>query len=47
MNSAATNFNRKFGAFDKKTGELLWETTLPFAGNATPITYEVGGRRMW
>jgi quinoprotein glucose dehydrogenase len=42
---AATNFDRKFRAFDKKTGKLLWETTLPFAGNATPITYEVGGKQ--
>lgn len=40
---AATNFDRKFRAFDKQTGKLLWETTLPFAGNATPATYEVGG----
>jgi quinoprotein glucose dehydrogenase len=42
---AATNFDRKFRAFDKATGALLWETTLPFAGNATPITYELGGRQ--
>ena len=41
----ATNFDKKFRAFDKSTGELLWETTLPFAGNATPITYEVNGRQ--
>jgi quinoprotein glucose dehydrogenase len=41
----ATNFDRKFRAFDKATGELLWETSLPFAGNATPITYEVDGRQ--
>jgi len=41
----ATNFDRKFRAFDKATGELLWETTLPFAGNATPATYEVDGRQ--
>ncbi|HMI50030.1 MAG TPA: PQQ-binding-like beta-propeller repeat protein [Candidatus Saccharimonadales bacterium] len=41
----ATNFDRKFRAFDKTTGELLWETTLPFAGNATPATYEVDGRQ--
>ncbi len=41
----ATNFDRKFRAFDKATGELLWETTLPFSGNATPITYEVNGRQ--
>ncbi len=41
----ATNFDRKFRAFDKKTGKLLWETLLPQSGNATPITYEVGGRQ--
>ena len=41
----ATNFDRKFHAFDKKTGALLWETTLPFSGNATPVTYEVDGRQ--
>jgi quinoprotein glucose dehydrogenase len=41
----ATNYDKKFRAFDKSTGELLWETALPFAGNATPITYEVNGRQ--
>lgn len=41
----ATNFDKKFRAFDKSTGELLWETTLPFSGNATPITYEVNGKQ--
>ena len=41
----ATNFDRKFHAFDKKTGKLLWETVLPFAGNATPATYEINGRQ--
>lgn len=41
----ATNFDKKFRAFDKATGALLWETRLPFAGNATPITYEVHGRQ--
>ena len=41
----ATNFDRKFRAFDKSTGTLLWETTLPFSGNATPITYQVNGRQ--
>ena len=41
----ATNYDRKFRAFDKATGELLWETTLPFPGNATPATYEVDGRQ--
>lgn len=41
----ATNFDRKFRAFDKSTGQLLWETTLPFSGNATPATYEVNGKQ--
>jgi quinoprotein glucose dehydrogenase len=41
----ATSFDKKFRAFDKKTGALLWETTLPFAGNATPATYAVHGRQ--
>jgi quinoprotein glucose dehydrogenase len=41
----ATNFDRKFHVFDKTTGELLWETLLPAAGNATPATYEVDGRQ--
>ena len=42
---AATNFDHKIRAFDKTTGKLLWEATLPFAGNATPATYEVNGRQ--
>ena len=42
---AATDYDRKFRAFDKQTGKLLWETTLPAAGNATPATYEVDGRQ--
>lgn len=40
----ATNFDRKFRAFDALTGELLWETTLPAAGNATPSIYSINGR---
>lgn len=41
----ATNYDKKFRAFDKKTGALLWEYTMPFAGNATPATYEADGRQ--
>jgi len=41
----ATDFDRKFHAYDKATGKLLWESTLPAGGNATPATYEVGGRQ--
>jgi len=42
---AATNFDHKIRAFDKTTGKLLWQATLPFAGNATPATYEVDSRQ--
>jgi quinoprotein glucose dehydrogenase len=41
----ATNYDKKFRAFDKATGKLLWETTIPFSGNATPATYAVHGRQ--
>ena len=41
----ATNYDKKFRAFDKATGDTLWETILPFAGNATPITYELNGQQ--
>ena len=42
---AATNFDKKLRAFDKLTGELLWETVLPFAGSATPSTYMLNGKQ--
>ena len=42
----ATIYDSKFHAFDKMTGKLLWEATLPVAGNATPATYEVNGRQI-
>jgi quinoprotein glucose dehydrogenase len=41
----ATNYDKKFRAFDKATGKLLWEAVLPAAGNATPATYQVNGRQ--
>jgi quinoprotein glucose dehydrogenase len=41
----ATNHDSKFHVFDKATGELLWETRLPAAGNATPAVYEVKGKQ--
>lgn len=37
--------DERFRAFDKETGQLLWETTLPAGGYATPSSYEVGGRQ--
>jgi quinoprotein glucose dehydrogenase len=41
----ATCYDRKFRAIDKRTGKILWEASLPAAGNATPATYEVNGRQ--
>jgi quinoprotein glucose dehydrogenase len=41
----ASNFDRKLHAFDSRTGRVLWETVLPYAGNATPITYMAGGKQ--
>ena len=41
----ATNFDKKFRAYDKLTGKLLWETVLPAAGNATPSIYQFNGRQ--
>jgi quinoprotein glucose dehydrogenase len=37
--------DEKFHAFDKSTGETLWETTLPAGGYATPCTYMVNGKQ--
>lgn len=33
----------KFRAFDTKTGKVLWQAELPYAGFATPSTYMVNG----
>jgi len=41
---AATR-DKKFRAFNKRTGELLFETALPSAGYATPSVYSVNGRQ--
>jgi quinoprotein glucose dehydrogenase len=41
----ATVFDRKMRAFDSHTGKLLWETTLPYAGVATPATYMIDGKQ--
>ena len=41
----ATVYDNQFRAFDKNSGKLLWQTTLPAAGLATPATYLVGGKQ--
>lgn len=35
----------KFRVFNKRTGDLLWETDLPAAGFATPAVYDVNGKQ--
>jgi quinoprotein glucose dehydrogenase len=32
-------------ALDEKTGKVLWEAELPASANATPMTYESGGKQ--
>ena len=32
-------------AIDLKTGKVVWQDVLPAGGQATPMTYEVGGRQ--
>ena len=34
-----------FRAFDKETGEVLWETMLPAGTNGSPMTYSYGGKQ--
>ena len=41
----ATLYDFKFRAFDSRSGKLLWETKLPYAGRATPATYMVNGKQ--
>nr|WKN35626.1 pyrroloquinoline quinone-dependent dehydrogenase [Tunicatimonas sp. TK19036] len=37
--------DKKLWAFDKQTGELVWETTLPAANNANVCSYSVNGKQ--
>jgi quinoprotein glucose dehydrogenase len=41
---AATR-DEKFRAFDKNTGVILWEYSLPYGGYATPATYQINGKQ--
>ncbi len=41
---AATK-DSKIHAFDKNTGELVWEHDLPAPGYATPATYSINGKQ--
>ena len=37
--------DERFHAFDKDTGELLWEYQMETGGYASPATYEIAGRQ--
>lgn len=37
--------DRTFRAFETRTGRELWQTALPAAGKATPMTYRANGRQ--
>jgi quinoprotein glucose dehydrogenase len=37
--------DKKLRAFEKSSGKLLWETTLPAIANATACTYQVNGKQ--
>jgi quinoprotein glucose dehydrogenase len=41
---AATR-DEKIRAFDKKTGKVVWQASLPAAGYATPACYQINGRQ--
>ncbi|MDB5110326.1 MAG: pyrrolo-quinoline quinone, partial [Mucilaginibacter sp.] len=41
----AGTYDEMIRAFDKRTGQVLWEFRLPAGGFATPITYAVNGKQ--
>ena len=41
----AATMDEKIRAFDKESGEELWEALLPAAGFATPATYMIDGKQ--
>jgi quinoprotein glucose dehydrogenase len=41
----AASLDDRLRAFDTDTGKLLWEVKLPAGGQATPMTYAIGGRQ--
>ena len=41
----AATLDDDFRAFDIDTGKVLWQVKLPAGGQATPMTYSVGGRQ--
>ena len=42
---AGTSSDRKFRAYDRDNGKVLWEIDLPAASEGIPAVYEVDGRQ--
>jgi quinoprotein glucose dehydrogenase len=42
---AAATMDDYLRAFDIETGEEVWEAPLPAGGQATPMSYEIGGKQ--
>ena len=42
---AATVYDKKLRIYEKSTGKLLWDTTMPYSALSTPSTYSVHGRQ--
>ena len=40
-----TMFGKKFRAYDKATGKVIWETELPAGTTGGPMTYLVKGKQ--
>ena len=41
----AASLDDRMRAFDINTGKILWQAKLPAGGQATPMTYGIGGRQ--
>lgn len=41
----AASFDDRMRAFDIDSGKILWQAELPAGGQATPMTYSIGGRQ--
>jgi quinoprotein glucose dehydrogenase len=41
----AASMDGHFRAFDRKTGQVLWEFALPASGQATPMSYTLDGKQ--
>ena len=44
--SAGIGGTTHFTAYDKATGAVVWQTTLPAGTTGGPVTYEVAGRQI-